>query len=437
MRRSRRAVNLPTEVLLHICACVPSHDARERNRTLSAASLVSKAWHAAAHEEQYQNLVILWRSSSIPLLFRSFALNPALLARVRTLNATYTSHQQWLEEWEESVEGEKVRKEASIHWPYTEDNDAVMDVRYRFEDHRASAARVWAGDDTWIKDEDARQLGSEIFWVWVPQLSNLHTLTLTNFNQYFEFTPALSTMASRLRHFILNRGDEDDEDRGGNNELLSLLDGIESLDLTTTWNAPAVANQDLDTLKRLRLHVDDPNALSFLTVNQPPNLIALDLNLDISLFPQLPTPNHLRLPTLPLLASLCLRLVDGDLRADADGVYKIIDALGPTSLEHLRIDGWKVFVPTPKRLSRTLVSLVIDIPRPTPEVIASLNSILKWKDALPRLELVGLLRAGVWKDEDVLEVRAITNKAEGFRCVLETGGAVELCMNGQWWQNYW
>ena len=70
-------VSLPAELLLKVCASVPS--GRSPNGILVAVCLVSKAWRVAARDALYGDLQLSWRSSTSPQLIETFDEHPQFL----------------------------------------------------------------------------------------------------------------------------------------------------------------------------------------------------------------------------------------------------------------------------------------------------------------------------------------------------------------------
>ncbi|KAL8287330.1 hypothetical protein RQP46_003782 [Phenoliferia psychrophenolica] len=452
-------VHLPTETLLQICATVPEGnrvgDRRTRNRTLAALCLVSKAWRGAAHQEMYTHLKICWRSGMVLKLFRTFAGYEALHLLVRTLDAEYTGHQQWLDEFQNTAANEEIYGEASEIYPV--EDESLDEKRRKYVEDAGFAARLRSGDEPWLRDGPAHQQGSDVFFYWIQFLQNLRSITLRGFNQNLDTTkfPRLPQDISRLLHIKIKQSVEtmgwrenepDDHNLGGDNDILALASAVETLDLSTTWDGDFPPGPDLVELKRLRLRLRQTEGLGVLTERRATNLVAFDLNIErhgkgpyfethlLGLFAPLPDFNTLRLR--------CLR----------DLIPEVINTLAPISLQHLRLDDWYTtyrnpraspdlnipsILKSPRGLPSTLKSLIIDITPPQPLHVHILDAVLAWKDELPQLELLGfVMKHHHWTEEVQGMVRDVLGKAEGFRCVLaRTANDPEVRMEGQWWDN--
>lgn len=115
---------LPPELLVQVLSeftkpipsSVPPSTRARNNGTLFTAALVSKDWSAAVGAVLYADIHLSWRASVVPKFLQTFVDHPTLHLRVRSVVVSYTTLDEWSDEWHDLEEGRTAQSRAEKEW---------------------------------------------------------------------------------------------------------------------------------------------------------------------------------------------------------------------------------------------------------------------------------------------------------------------------------
>ncbi|KAL8276169.1 hypothetical protein RQP46_011427 [Phenoliferia psychrophenolica] len=402
-----RCVSIPGELIDHIASYAtpprgtPEGKAwRVANATLLSMALVSKAWGTAAQRQLYTRLHVRWRGTNAPKLLRTFEENPRLYATVREVAASYTTREDWLEEWGDSDEAGDAYARARVLFPQpatASDSDDDGASSSSFGSEPPEEVEAYVGDQTeaaleasldgkWLEMKSSgRWEGSDFFWSLITQLPNLRTLVVDGFDMPVAqpFRRLLAPVLARLTT-VGFRAELDPALL-----LFPLLHSVQTLCVSvggtgygqSTPLPPLTAmptNDRPGRLRHLRVHHLGESSIAQFGLN-----LTTIVSLDVPYLSNVCVHNLIiQLPTLTALRSLRLGQDGSEARwvdLDPPMLDTLFEAIGKTHITHLYLDVW----PTPAQLvllPATLESLRINAGGVKPMLFhEALDDIPTWK----------------------------------------------------------